>query len=32
VRGQTVSEEALADPEDALDFTATDLIAERGGS
>ena len=30
VRGQTVSEEVLADPEDALDFTATDLIPERG--
>ena len=31
VRGQTVSEEALADPEDALDFTAWDLTTERGG-
>jgi uncharacterized cysteine cluster protein YcgN (CxxCxxCC family) len=30
VRGQTVSEEALADPEDALDFTAWDLVEERG--
>jgi uncharacterized cysteine cluster protein YcgN (CxxCxxCC family) len=30
VRGQTVSEEALADPEDALDFTADDLSDERG--
>src|SRR6185503_16493755 len=30
VRGQTLSEEALADPEDALDFAARDLIAERG--
>lgn len=30
VRGQTVSELALADPEDALDFAAWDLIAERG--
>jgi uncharacterized cysteine cluster protein YcgN (CxxCxxCC family) len=30
VRGQTISELALADPEDALDFTAWDLIAERG--
>ena len=30
VRGQTVSEAALADPEDALDFTAWDLIPERG--
>jgi hypothetical protein len=32
VRGQTVSEAALADPEDALDFTAWDLIPERGRS
>jgi uncharacterized cysteine cluster protein YcgN (CxxCxxCC family) len=31
VRGQTLSEEALTDPEDALDFTAWDLTAERGG-
>ena len=30
VRGQTVSESALADPEDALDFAAWDLIVERG--
>jgi uncharacterized cysteine cluster protein YcgN (CxxCxxCC family) len=30
VRGQTVSEEALAEPEDALDFSAADLIEERG--
>jgi hypothetical protein len=30
VRGQTVSEEALADPEDALDFAAADLLDERG--
>ena len=30
VRGQTVSECALADPEDALDFTALDLTEERG--
>ena len=30
VRGQTVSEAALADPEDALDFAAWDLVAERG--
>lgn len=31
VRGQTVSEAALADPEDALDFAAPDLLGERGG-
>jgi len=31
VRGQTLSEEALADPEDALDFAARDLMQERGG-
>ncbi len=30
VRGQTVNEGALADPEDALDFTACDLMEERG--
>jgi hypothetical protein len=30
VRGQTISETVLAEPEDALDFAATDLIAERG--
>jgi hypothetical protein len=30
VRGQTVNEDALADPEDALDFAATDLLDERG--
>lgn len=30
VRGQTVSETALADPEDALDFAAWDLVGERG--
>ena len=30
VRGQTVGEDALADPEDALDFTAWDLTRERG--
>ena len=30
VRGQTVGEDALADPEDALDFSAWDLIRERG--
>src|SRR3546814_5809022 len=30
VRGQTISETVLADPEDALDFAAWDLIPERG--
>ena len=30
VRGQTVNEDALADPEDALDFAAEDLLEERG--
>ena len=30
VRGQTISETVLAEPEDALDFAATDLIPERG--
>ena len=30
VRGQTISESALADPEDALDFVAYDLLDERG--
>ena len=30
VRGQTISETALAEAEDALDFAAPDLIAERG--
>lgn len=30
VRGQTISEDALADPEDALDFAADDLVSERG--
>ena len=30
VRGQTISETSLSDPEDALDFAAWDLIAERG--
>ena len=30
VRGQTISEDALDDPEDALDFAAWDLVAERG--
>ncbi|MCC7268466.1 MAG: YcgN family cysteine cluster protein [Caulobacteraceae bacterium] len=30
VRGETVSEASLAEPEDALDFAAWDLVAERG--
>ena len=30
VRGQTISESALADPDDALDFAAWDLTDERG--
>ena len=30
VRGQTISESVLKDPEDALDFAAPDLIPERG--
>jgi len=30
IRGQTISEDTLADPEDALDFEAPDLIDERG--
>jgi len=30
VRGQTVSEDSLEDPEDALDFEAPDLLDERG--
>ena len=30
VRGQTISEEGLADPEDALDYEASDWIEERG--
>jgi hypothetical protein len=30
VRGQTVSESALAEAEDALDFMAADLVPERG--
>ena len=29
VRGQVISEAALEDPEDALDFTAYDLLADR---
>jgi hypothetical protein len=30
IRGQTISETVLAEPEDALDFAAPDLMAERG--
>ena len=30
IRGQTISETTLADPEDAVDFEAPDLLAERG--
>jgi uncharacterized cysteine cluster protein YcgN (CxxCxxCC family) len=30
VRGQTISESALEDPDDALDFAAWDLVQERG--
>jgi uncharacterized cysteine cluster protein YcgN (CxxCxxCC family) len=30
IRGQTISEASLADPEDAVDFEAPDLLAERG--
>jgi uncharacterized protein len=30
VRGQTINEAALSDPEDALDFAAWDLVEERG--
>ena len=30
VRGQTVSEDILDDPDDALDFAAWDLVEERG--
>ncbi len=30
VRGETISEAVLADPDDALDFAAWDLAAERG--
>jgi uncharacterized cysteine cluster protein YcgN (CxxCxxCC family) len=31
IRGQTLSEAMLDDPEDAVDFEAPDLLAERGG-
>jgi uncharacterized cysteine cluster protein YcgN (CxxCxxCC family) len=30
VRGQTINEDSLADPDDALDFAAPDLMPERG--
>lgn len=30
VRGQTISEAVLAEPEDAIDYEAPDLLAERG--
>jgi len=30
IRGQTISEASLADPEDAVDYEAPDLLAERG--
>ena len=30
VRGQTISEAVLDDPDDAMDFTARDLMRERG--
>jgi uncharacterized cysteine cluster protein YcgN (CxxCxxCC family) len=30
IRGQTVNEDCLADPDDALDFMAPDLLIERG--
>ena len=32
IRGQTVSEDSLADPDDALDYAAWDLMEERGRS
>jgi uncharacterized cysteine cluster protein YcgN (CxxCxxCC family) len=31
VRGQTISEASLADPDDALDFLAPEWLADRGG-
>jgi len=31
VRGQTISEATLAEPEDAIEFEAPDLLDERGG-
>ena len=30
IRGQTISEASLADPEDAVDYEAPDLLSERG--
>ncbi len=30
VRGETINEDSLADPDDALDFAAPDLLPERG--
>jgi uncharacterized cysteine cluster protein YcgN (CxxCxxCC family) len=30
IRGQTLSEASLADPDDAVDYEAPDLLAERG--
>jgi uncharacterized protein len=30
IRGQTISEATLAEPEDAVDYEAPDLLAERG--
>jgi len=31
IRGQTISESCLADPEDAIDFEAQDLLEDRSG-
>ncbi len=31
VRGQTISESALSDPDDALDFEAPDLLVDKSG-
>jgi uncharacterized cysteine cluster protein YcgN (CxxCxxCC family) len=31
IRGQTISEASLDDPEDAVDYEAPDLMVERGG-
>ncbi len=31
IRGQTISETVLADPEDAIEFEAPDLLEDRGG-
>jgi hypothetical protein len=30
VRGETINEDSLADPDDALEFAAPDLMPERG--